>query len=572
MGGTVGVLRELRIRNFAIVDRLDLEFPGGLVALTGETGAGKSIIVGALGLALGERAHPDQQRVPGEETAVEAVFTGPFPPAVTARLAAAGVTAGDELVVRRLLPPGGKSRAYVNDAAVSLATLEETGRDLVDIHGQHQHQSLLRAETHLDFLDGFAGLLGPREQYRAAFLRLEALRRERADLESREREKERRLEFLRFQEEELSRAGLRAGEEQELHAAREVLRNVGRLSAAAGEAEALVSSGESSAVGAVGAAARRLAEAAAIDGSLAPLVEALGGAQLALEEAARELQDYGSRLEADPERLQEVEDRLALIGRLRKKYGPDVEAMLAELDRVRGELDGLRAGEARLARLGAEIVAAAAEVGRLAGELSRVREASRERLERRMLGELAALAMGSSGFVVRLLREEDPRDGVAVGGVRWRADERGAERAEFLLSANPGVEPRPLARIASGGELSRVMLALKTVLAEVDRVPTLVFDEVDIGIGGRTARTVGERLRALGRSRQVLCVTHLAQIASLADVQYTIEKRSAAGRTRVRVRRLEEADRVAELARMVGGRTVTEASLRHAAELLRGES
>jgi DNA repair protein RecN (Recombination protein N) len=565
------MLRGLRIRNVAIVERLDLEFPGGLVALTGETGAGKSIIVGALGLALGGKALPEHQRAPGEEAVVEAVFDGPLPAGVRARLEAAGIAAGGELVLRRSVPPGGKSRAFVNDTAVTLATLEEVGRDLVDIHGQHQHQSLLRPETHLDYLDAHGGLLPLRERYREAFLRHEALARERDELERREAERERRLEFLRFQEEELSRAALRAGEEEELRAEREVLRNVERLVAAASEAEALVYSGEGAALAAVGAALARLAEAARVDGALAPQAEALAGAQTALEEVGRELQAYGERLEADPARLEEVEDRLALIGRLKKKYGPTVEAVLAEAEAVRAELERWRAGGTRLAALGTEIRDAGAELSRLAGELSRGREAGRARLEKRILAELAGLAMAGSRFEVRLVREEDPAGAVEAGGRRWRADERGAERAEFLLSANPGVEPRPLAKVASGGELSRVMLALKTALAEADRVPTLVFDEVDIGIGGRTARTVGERLRDVARARQVFCVTHLPQIASLADVQYTIEKSVAAGRTRVRVRRLEGAERVAEIARMLGGRSVTEATVKHAAELLRGE-
>jgi DNA repair protein RecN (Recombination protein N) len=271
-------------------------------------------------------------------------------------------------------------------------------------------------------------------------------------------------------------------------------------------------------------------------------------------------------------RLGEIEERLALIARLTKKYGPSVEAVIEEAARVRDELARWEGGGARLAQLDREIPAAADAAAGLAGELSRGRAAGRPRLEKRILEELAALAMGGSRFEIRLQREEDPSGPLTVDGRRWRADERGLERAEFLLSANPGVEPRPLARVASGGELSRVMLALKTALADADRVPTLVFDEVDIGIGGATARAVGERLRAVAAGRQVFCVTHLPQIASLAEVQYTVEKRVTAGRTRVRVRRLEQADRVAELARMLGGRAVTEATLRHAAELLRGDS
>lgn len=565
------MLRELRLRNVAIVDRLDLEFPGGLIALTGETGAGKSIIVGALGLALGEKARPEHQLAPGEESVVEALFSGPQPPGVRARLEAAGVTAAEDLLLRRVVSPGGRSRAFANDTSIALSTLEAIGRELVDIHGQHQHQSLLHAETHLDFLDGFARLLGVRESYREAWTRLDGLGRERGQLERQEGERERRLEYLRFQREELERAALLPGEEERLRSERDILRNVDRLAGAVGEAEELAYSGEPAASGLAGAAVRRLAEAAVLDSSLQPLAAALGGAQAALEDAGRELQHYLSRLESDPARLGEIEDRLALITRLKKKYGPTVEAILAEAEVVQTEIARWEQGSARLAQLDRDIAAATAAAAALAADLSRGREAAGPRLEKRILGELAALAMGGSRFEVRLQREEDAAGLPAGDGRRWRADERGVERAEFLLSANPGVEPRPLARVASGGELSRVMLALKTALAEVDRVPTLVFDEVDIGIGGRTARAVGERLRAVAAGRQVFCVTHLPQIASLAHVQYTIEKRVVAGRTRVRVQRLDGPGRVAEVARMLGGRAVTEATLHHAEELLLGD-
>jgi len=565
------VLRELRLRNVAIVERLDLEFPGGLIALTGETGAGKSIIVGALGLALGEKSRPEHQRTPGEESVVEALFTGPLPTGVRARLAAAGVQVTDDVLLRRVVSPGGRSRAFANDTAIALPTLEEIGRELVDIHGQHQHQSLLHAETHLDFLDGFAGLLGARARYREAWTLLDGLGREREQLERQEGERERRLEYLRFQHEELERAALLPGEEENLRSERDILRNVDRLAGAVGEAEALAYSAEASASGLAGGAARRLAEAAVVDPSLLALAASLGGAQAALEDAGRELQDYLSRLEADPARLGEIDDRLALITRLKKKYGPTVEAILAEAGLVQAEITRWEQGSARLAGLDREIAAAAAVAAALAGELSRGRGTAGPQLEKRILEELAALAMGGCRFEVRMQREEDPAGRLTLDGRRWRADERGVERVEFLLSANPGMELRPLARVASGGELSRVMLALKTALAEVDCVPTLVFDEVDIGIGGRTARTVGERLRAVAAGRQVFCVTHLPQIASLAHVQYTIEKRVVAGRTRVRVQRLDGPGRVAEVARMLGGRAVTEATLHHAEELLLGD-
>ena len=449
------MLRELRLRNVAIVERLDLEFPGGLIALTGETGAGKSIIVGALGLALGEKSRPEHQRTPGEESVVEALFTGPLPRGVRARLEAAGVPATDDLLLRRVVSPGGRSRAFANDTAIALPTLEEIGRELVDIHGQHQHQSLLHAETHLDFLDGFAGLLGARERYREAWTLLDGLGREREQLERQEGERERRLEYLRFQHEELERAALLPGEEEQLRSERDVLRNVDRLAGAVGEAEALAYSGETSASGSVGAAARRLAEAAVVDPSLLPLAAALSGAQAALEDAGRELQDYLSRLEADPARLGEIDDRLALIARLKKKYGPTVEAILAEAGVVQAEITRWEQGSARLAGLDRDIAAAAAAAAALAGELSRGREtAGPQARETHPRGACRARHGGVS------LRGPDAAGGGPGGAADARRPALAGRRARRRAGGVSAVgQPRRGAAPAGAGRLGRRTLA-----------------------------------------------------------------------------------------------------------------
>jgi DNA repair protein RecN (Recombination protein N) len=563
------VLRTLRIRNFAIIGELELELNGGLTAFTGETGAGKSVIIGALSLALGGKARAEQVRTGADETGVEASFSGPLPPKVVTRLQEAGFSEVDDLVLRRVVPAGGKSRAYVNDRSVSLALLEQVGRELVDIHGQHQHQSLLRSETHLDFLDGFGTLMPERETYAGLYARWQELTQERTRLQAREKERVERLDFLEYRKKEIEQAGLRPGEEDELRSRRELLRHAERLAAAAHEAEGLLYSGERPAAEAVHQAWLRLKELVAIDPSLEPVGRILEECQVQLEEAGREIQNYHSGLTSDPEQLEEIEERLATISRLKRKYGDSVEEILAKLAAVGKEIAGYRAGEDRLSDLDDELPALTATLAKKAAALSRRREEGRKKLEDRVVAELDLLGLRESVFRVDLRRREDTRGEIKVAGVLCRSDERGVDSAEFLLSANPGEDLKPLARIASGGELSRIMLAIKTVLAEVDRVPTLVFDEVDIGIGGKVARLVGDRLKGMAGSRQVLCITHLPQIATLADSHYNIRKRSRQKRTFLEVSRLEGGKRTEEVARMLGGRTLTAATREHAAEMLR---
>jgi len=563
------VLRTLHIRNYAIIEKLELELDGGLTVFTGETGAGKSVIVGALALALGGKARPEQVRTGAAETGVEASFSSPLPPEVIALLQGAGLSEVDGLVLRRVVPAGGKSRAYVNDRSVSLSLLEQVGRELVDIHGQHQHQSLLRSETHLDFLDGFGKLMPQREAYAGLYAGWQELHQERTRLLAREKERVERLDFLEYQKNEIEQAGLQPGEESDLRSRRERLRHAERLAAAAHEAERLLYSGEEPAAEVVHQAWLRLKELVAIDPSLEPVSRVLEECQVQLEEAGREIQNYHGGLKSDPGQLEEIEERLATISRLKRKYGDSVEEILTRLADVGKEIAGYRAGEDRLSDIDGELPALTATLSKKAAELSRSREEGRKELEERVVAELDLLGLRGSVFSVGLRRREDTRGEIEVAGVLCRSDERGVDSAEFLLSANPGEDLKPLARIASGGELSRIMLAIKTVLAEIDRVPTLVFDEVDIGIGGKVARLVGDRLKGMAAGRQILCITHLPQIATLADSHYNIRKRSRQKRTLLEVSRLEGGKRTEEVARMLGGRTLTAATREHAAEMLR---
>jgi DNA repair protein RecN (Recombination protein N) len=562
------VLRELRVRNYALIEELDLVLPEGLVIFTGETGAGKSIIIGALALALGGRTQAEQVRAGTDEIVVEARFGGPFDAAVEETLREAGLSAAEDLVLRRVVPARGKSRAYVNGGSATLATLEKIGRGLVDIHGQHQHQSLLHPETHLDLLDDFGRLRDRRRELSESFSRWNSLRQEKAALLSGEQEKAQRLDFLSFQRKEIESAELRPDEDTDLATQKEILRNAGRLADAAREVDELVYSGESPAAAAVHRAARRMAELAQVDPSLVQLEKLLGDCQVQLEEAGREVQNYQRSLEDNPERLQEVEERLGEINRLKRKYGESVEAVLAKLAEIETEMGRLHSGEERLSAIEKELVDLESEVARGAEELSRLREAARLQLEEKVVAELGKLNLAGCSFQVSLARKEDQSAGISLDGVPCRIDETGVDSVEFLLSANPGEPLKPLVKVASGGELSRVMLAIKTVLSDVDKVPTLIFDEVDIGIGGKTARMVGDRLKIVSRRRQVLCITHLPQIASLADSHYNIRKSTRKGRAAITVSTLDGTERVEEIARMLGGRKVTSTTRRHAAEML----
>lgn len=562
------MLRELRVRNYALIEELDLVLPEGLVIFTGETGAGKSIIIGALALALGGRTQAEQVRAGTDEIVVEARFGGPFDAAVEETLREAGLSAAEDLVLRRVVPARGKSRAYVNGGSATLATLEKIGRGLVDIHGQHQHQSLLHPETHLDLLDDFGRLRDRRRELSESFSRWNSLRQEKAALLSGEQEKAQRLDFLSFQRKEIESAELRPDEDTDLATQKEILRNAGRLADAAREVDELVYSGESPAAAAVHRAARRMAELAQVDPSLVQLEKLLGDCQVQLEEAGREVQNYQRSLEDNPERLQEVEERLGEINRLKRKYGESVEAVLAKLAEIETEMGRLHSGEERLSAIEKELVDLESEVARGAEELSRLREAARLQLEEKVVAELGKLNLAGCSFQVSLARKEDQSAGISLDGVPCRIDETGVDSVEFLLSSNPGEPLKPLVKVASGGELSRVMLAIKTVLSDVDKVPTLIFDEVDIGIGGKTARMVGDRLKIVSRRRQVLCITHLPQIASLANSHYNIRKSTRKGRAAITVSTLDGTERVEEIARMLGGRKVTSTTRRHAAEML----
>jgi DNA repair protein RecN (Recombination protein N) len=570
------MLTTLRISGFAVVDQAEVRFGPGLNVLTGETGAGKSILVNALHLALGGRMSAEVLREGAAEAVVEALFELPPDHPVLSRLEAAGVPRAApsevgtvELLVRRVAPRGGRGRAFVNGSLCTLSMLEAGLKGLVDISGQHEHVSLLDPATHLDLLDAFAGE-GPlaagslSARYRDAFAGFAALWREERALAQDEGERARRVDYLAFQLKELEGAEAKPGEDEALERERKVLLSAAKLAGAARTAEGLVYGEEGSAAERVGQAVRALAEAAQLDPRLGPTLDLLRSASAEVEEAGRELGRYAGSLGGDPERLAFVEERLAQLRSLARKHGGSLAAALERREAMAVELASLEGSDGRRAQLGGLLAEKGAEAARLAAELSRVRQGAAREFARAVRREIEGLGMERCRLEVAF---GPPESALAVGAASLGA--AGAERAEILIAPNPGEPARPLARIASGGELSRVLLAVKRALLAADPVPTQVFDEVDAGIGGAVAEAVGRMLAEVSGRRQVLCVTHLPQVAAFADHHYLVEKRVAAGRTCTSVHVLEEEQaRRGEVARMLAGQTVTASALEHAAALI----
>jgi DNA repair protein RecN (Recombination protein N) len=556
------MLKLLRINNIALIPNLELELGPGLTLLTGETGAGKSILIDALGLLLGARASAELIRTGAETATVEGLVESP---ALRPHLEAHGLPAdGDELVLRREINASGKGKATVNGALVPVTVLRDLSGHLAVIHGQHEPQGLLDPEAHLELLDRHAGLEAecaalaePFRRLRAVEAALEALRRDR-------REAERRRETLEYQAAEIEKAQLEPGEEEALRQEKVLQANAGRLAALTGEAYALLYEDEDAIVTRLGQVHRRIEELAAIDPRFAPHLEARAALRAQIEDLSLFLRDYRETLQVSPGRLDEIESRLAAIERLKRKYGATVEEVLAFAARCHEELEDLGSPEERERALETERQAAAAEYLEAARALSRKRRSAARDLEKRVQAELGLLAMEKTRFRVRFDPEELP---ASPDGATWAAT--GLETAEFLLAPNVGEELKPLARIASGGELSRILLALKSVAAVDVAGKTFVFDEVDAGIGGRVAEVVGRKLRALAARHQVLCVTHLPQIASQADAHIAVRKRVERGRTVTDVRELGPEERVEEIARMLGGETITDTARRHAREMVK---
>ena len=552
------MLTDLSIKNIAIIDALHLSFREGLTVLTGETGAGKSIIIDAVGLIMGARANSDLIRTGHDEATVEAIFDISLLPRIRQQLEEAGLEAGSELLVKRSISRSGKNRIFINGGMATLTLLTDISRRLINIYGQHESQTLLRPENHLVLLDAFAGSTALRQEFAAICGQLHAVREHLDRLDHEEREAARRLDLLAFQSDEIGLAELQAGEEEELEERRQVLAGAERLGTTSAEAFERLYGGDGALLGQLRRIAASITDLGAIDHRLSMVAATLDSAYLQLEDAAISLRDYASRIEADPVALQQADDRLDRIGRLKKKYGATIGEILSYKRDIDAELEQLRGREQDRAELDAERERLTLEVRRAGAELTSRRTKAAAALKKALEAEAHQVAMKHAVFEISLEPLAEPRT-------------TGFERIEFLFSPNPGEPPRPLARIASGGELSRLMLAVKQVLPESD-VPTLVFDEVDSGIGGATSELVGRKLKNVAGRQQVLCITHLPQVAVFANQHLRVEKRVADGRTATGVELLAEAERTREVARMLAGATITESALSHAAEMLAAAS
>ncbi len=557
------MLTELRITNFAVLEQISLSVDSGFTVLTGETGAGKSLLIDAIALLVGGgRALSDQIRFGEDEAQLEVAFQIPPGHPIIKRLLAQGILGPQEsqLIIRRVIARSGRNRVYLNGAMSPVHVLEEFGGTLVDIHGQHDQQSLFSISTQLNVLDAFGRLQELLGQYQAAYGDWTRSCKERAELSAQIQQGAQREDYLKFQRQELDAAAFRFGEEEELQSERRRLGSSRRLSELASEAHERIQADSYGILPNLVLMGRALGELAQIDPEMQGAGRLGDDAKVLVKEVADSLRGYVDRLDTDPVRLAAIEDRLAVIQMLMKKYGGTVEAVLETHSRVREELERLQHSDVQLEQCDHLIREQQQKVSRLARQLSGKRREAARRMTKMVRQEFGALKMGQTQFLIQIVTSESDE--------AYGAD--GTDRAEFLLSANMGEPLKPISRIASGGELSRVMLALKSVLADVDQVPVLIFDEIDAGVGGAVAAAIGKRLRALGRFHQVFCITHLPQVASQAQHHLCVEKSQVKDRTVTTVRSLSGMSRQSEIARMLGGETVTKKVRETAAELIAG--
>ena len=544
------MLKELRIKNFAIIDDLTVRFENGFNVLTGETGAGKSIIVDALGLALGSRAQSDLVRSGEKEATVQAYFE-----VEGDNISDLGIytSDSDSLILRRSVALSGKSRSYINDTMVSLQSLLDLGRSLVDIHGQYEHQSLLLLDKQKLLLDSYGKLHSDREMVESLYKEVQTLDKEKNDLKQKVKERAQRCDLLRFQIHEIDAASLKLGEKESLTEEKTILSNLSRLKELTEMAYSMLYDSEGSCTEKLSSVIAKVRDMSSIDRGVSDTLNLLESAFPLIEDAAISLRGLKDRNDLEPDRLSAIEERLELIKSLEKKYGEGIEAILRYRGDAEEELRGLEMTDERLDSIKTELKEKEDKLMKTSATLSEKRRIIAKKIEELVMNELRELAFSNAEFRI------DIRD-VPVTST-------GIDRVEFLFSANPGEPPKPLSRVASGGELSRVMLALKSILADVDNIPILIFDEVDAGVGGKTAGRVGKKLKTISNKHQVLCTTHLPQIASLGDLHLKINKKQKDERVCVEVRELIGSERLDEIARMLSGK-ITEVSLRHAKELL----
>ncbi len=560
------MLIELTIRNVAIIEEISISLGEGLTIFTGETGAGKSILIESLMLALGGRASNELVRTGAEEAEVSALFVLEEDSPVEKKLEEAGIPVGEELLLRRIVSTSGRSRAYVNDRSVTITFLKEIGQELIEISGQHEHQYLLQPRYHLDLLDNHGNLHEQRLALEKHYHRVKALQKELQELGGNKLERARRKEYLLYQIEELDEIDLDK-DEQELEERRRYLLQLGKMLEASQYGEELLYSGQGSITELLGRLLNQLSAWSELSEELKEAVEGLSEAQAVIDDVARSLRLFLSNTEQDPTALEEIETFLSQLRDLKRKHGVlSVEALKRTKEQFEEELATLHEQEEHLSTLEERFNQEVEQLWERAKALTRARKEVAARLSREIQEELASVGMKKAQFIVefRNVKEEDDSELLPT-----LPGPTGADQVQFLLSSNPGEDPRSLQRVASGGELSRIMLSFKHILTEKDPVQTCIFDEVDSGIGGFTATIIGQKIKKIAEGRQVICITHLPQIACFADEHFQIEKREKKGRTSSSIRKLTTKQREQELARMLGGMKITDQSLAHAKNLLK---
>ncbi|MCX6138143.1 MAG: DNA repair protein RecN [Ignavibacteriales bacterium] len=565
------MLATLYIKNYALIEAITVHFRRGLNIITGETGAGKSIIIDALSLLLGERASTDVVRKGAEKAIVEGVFDLPELPRLKPLLLGHEIDSGAELIVRREISSKGQSRCFVNDTPVSVSVLKEIGDVLVDLHGQHDHQSLLRPETHIDFLDEYGSYRGLLEEYALAFRTLTALISEKRRLLVSEARIKEKKDLYEFQMAEIDAVAPTEGEEEALEAELKILENAEKLVESTARLNEILYEAESAVHDQLVQARKLLETLHGIDAAFGDSLGELRSAEIIIEELAKFVQKYNANIEFNPAKLDEMRDRLGRLAMLKKKYGGTLAAVLSHRRKIGEELALAENFDAEIAKTEKAIEDARIICAERARKLTVKRKETAKKITASVLEGLSDLGIATSLFDVRIDSEKaNGADGafVSIASSRVVAGPNGVDTVEFFLSTNAGEDVKPLAKVASGGEVSRVMLALKSALAASDKTPLLIFDEIDVGVSGKVGQSVGRSLKKLASSHQVIAITHLPQIAALADAHFAVEKGEQNGRTATRLRELSETERVHEVAKLLSGAAVTEAGLESAKELM----
>ncbi len=563
------MLRELNIKDFAIIHDLRVQFDESLNILTGETGAGKSIVIGALGLLLGERADMDFIRTGQETASVEGLFDCGNYRDIFSFLEQAGIELNeDQLLLKRVVSRSGRNKIYVNGSLSTLAVLKEIGNRLVDIHGQHQHQLLLHPENHIEVYDSFNKLSAIRDKYKELYVKLLKCQTELNALHKNERENLQKKDLFEFQMKEIDDASLTEAEEDDLKKERVILQNAEKLFQISNQSYEALYSSDNSVIEQLNRVLEELSSVAGYDESIKKIQEEVKPSLFLLEESSNALRDYSRQIEINPEKLAEIEDRLVEINELKRKYGNSLKEILAHRKKIEKEYNAIAYSNETLEKLNKEFAILKKDLAKAAVSLAENRENIVKKFESMMENELRQLSMDGVIFKVNFSYKKDENSFIKYRGMQVSFSENGIGTLEFLISPNQGEEPRPLAKIASGGELSRIMLSLKNLLAAQDTVPIMIFDEVDSGIGGKVAETVGLKLKRISQNKQVFCITHLTQIASLKGAHYRIEKEVVKGRSVTIIRRLSNSERVDEIARMSGGESITQLTREHAKEML----